>query len=47
MEEFQAMGKAVFEGYESGWLNPIINKEFDMEDIQKVFSLELTNDEAV
>lgn len=36
-EEFRTMGDAIFDGYEAGWLKPFVNKEFDIEEIQKVF----------
>lgn len=36
LEEFRIMGNAVFDGYESGWLKPYVNKEFAIEKVHKV-----------
>ena len=35
-EEWAQMGAAIVAGIESGWVNPVINKEYGMDEVQQV-----------
>jgi len=35
-KEWAEMGAAIVAGIESGWVNPVINKEYSMEEVQQV-----------
>lgn len=35
-QEYARMGAAIVAGVEAGWVNPVIDKEYKMEDVQEV-----------
>ena len=35
-EEYARMGAAIVAGIETGWVKPVVNREYDMEDVQSV-----------
>ena len=35
-EEYKQMGRAIVAGIEAGWVNPVINREYAMEEVQQV-----------
>ncbi len=35
-EQWREMGAAIVAGIEAGWVNPVINKEYDLSDVQQV-----------
>ena len=35
-EEYNEMGCAIVAGIEAGWVNPVINREYAMEEVQQV-----------
>ncbi|KAJ1523448.1 hypothetical protein ONE63_001305 [Megalurothrips usitatus] len=42
-EEMQEMGNALYEGANAGWVNPIIDQEFDFDSAKEAHSLILSN----
>ena len=39
--DYREMGSAIVAGIEAGWVDPVINREYKMDEVQQVLSLQL------